>query len=417
MLRASKDMSRKPKSVHVTPLKRVVSDDSDREVTPVRKKPKACKTLEFESDEEEQQQQQQLPTDEQKMQKAIDACWKLGGKLKVPMDGFTFSPTEKHLERIFAAYARLKKQTMLTYSNLKSFNAFGGRLLLAAVSNLVDLKPKFEPTGAFIWRHQWFEEPKDVRCFHGVPMFTKEVTYRVKADSERGYQALNKGEGELEMAKNEKTPPMVLITLNKYGVCYRDQYEKRSNSFHRESCGMSFSDVEKAYAAAKNAEAFNAAAFPNSKNVEGLVMVVYCCECNYAGQQVEGRQTCKITPWVISEAKNKSIGKNESESYASVCERYPYTFVFQCCKFQGTNNPNLASARPSKQDQSKPCDFRLSYTDAIKALVLVKSLIEEFVDEPCKIHFPRFVWQECWKVKSAVAPYCNITSPDPNPFD
>ncbi|QEJ80761.1 DBP [Amniota adenovirus 1] len=413
MLRASKHVSRNRKISHVTPSKRAASDDSDQDVmeTPV-KKTKVSRALNFDDSDDMCMESDE---NEFKLQKAIDACWKLGEKFKVPMDGYTFSYNEKHLERIFSAYAKYKKQTMLTYSNMKSFNTFGGRLLFAAVCDLAGIDPKFEPTGSFIWKHQWFEEPKDVRCLHGVPMFTKEVSYRVKADSERGYQALNKGEGELETAKSEKEPPMVVIKMSKFGVCYRDQYEKKSGSFHHESCGMVFTDIDKAYAAAKNAEAFNSAAFPNSQSVDGLIMIVACCDCNYAGQQVEGRQTTKITPWVISEARSKTMSRNESDIYASACERYPYLFVFQCCKFQGSNNASGNAPRQTKQDQNKPCDFRLSYTDAVKALVLVKTLINEFM-EPCKIHIPRFAWQECWKVKNAITPYCNMTSPDPDPF-
>lgn len=450
MLRASKAITNmKYRTPHVTPAKRSAPRDNEEELlrSPVKRKPRSRRTLAFRrtdedeedevaepipapdlaaaaeeeeegeetvnEEEEEEEEEDERETDF-KIQKALDACWKLGEKFKVPTEGCTLNPTEKHLERIFAAYAKTKKQTFLTYSNVKSFHAFGGRLLFAAICDLAKLKPKFEPTGAAVWRHQWFDEPEDVRCFHGTPMFTKEISYRVKADSERGFQALKKGEGELEESKSDKDPPMVLIKMSKFAVCFKDQYERKSGSFSRDSCGVTFSDIDKAYAAAKNAEAFNAAAFPKSKSVSGLLMIVTCCECNYAGQQVEGRQTTKITPWAISEARTKSMSHTENGNYASACDQYPYVFVFQCCKFQGSNNPTGAG-RSVKQDAAKPCDFRLSYTDAIKALVLVKTMASEYLDS-CKVHIPRFVWQDCWRVKNAITPSCSITSPDPDPF-
>lgn len=332
------------------------------------------------------------------MQMALELCHKLGEHTKVDTQDFDMGPYDQTLWRIFGVYNKRNKTSQL-YSAARSINQVGGRLLYTAICCKVGLKPAFNTSGCVLWEHQWGVGAEGkVRCLHGDVMPRKENAVELTPSSEAGMNALKEGKGVL--TTNRWGRQSVRVMQDAAAVCVEDLTQKFGN-FSKASCGMIFSDSNKARTAMRNAIATTQVAFPGAKNDHLLFMPV-CCECNYGGKSCLGRQVCKMTPFSLPGLDN--VQASDVEASRAPFLKDPAVFVFQCCNFSG-----------SKRGSVKSCDFKISYCDLLSCMSSARRLWQEVFGEPMPVQFPVLKWTADLQVKNANIPDVGICN-DANPF-
>lgn len=333
--------------------------------------------------------------DDGAMQKALEMCHRLGEALKVDTNEFDMNPFDQTLCRIFAAYAR--KQRMNTiYSSPRTINLLGGRLLYAAICESAGLSPTFSASGCALWEHQWSDT--GVRCFHGDVMLKKENVTDLTPNSEAGANALREGRGLLSTNKWGKQS--VRIEQEASVVCSQDGLQKFGN-FSRQSCGLLFTDSNKAKTAMGNAIMVTQVAFPGA-NTEHLLFIPTQCECNYGGKSCLGRQLCRITPFAMPGLDNIQAEDVDAKRVPFV--KNPAVFVFQCCNYGG-----------NKRSAVRSCDFKISYCDLLNVLGQARRLWQSVFAESMSLNFPILKWGPEMQVKNATLPEVSVC-PDANPF-
>lgn len=332
------------------------------------------------------------------MQKAMELCRKLGEFTKVDTNEFDMTPFDQTLWRIFGAFNKRSRGSQL-YSSARTINQVGARLLYAAICNKLNLKPSFNPTGCVLWEHQWGSGSEGkVRCLHGDVMPRKENAVELAPSSEMGISAIREGKGIL--TTNRWGRQSVRVMHDSAAVCVEDVGVK-FGIFSKTSCGMIFSDSNKARTAMRNAIATTQVVFPGAKT-EHLLFMPICCECNYAGKSCLGRQMCKMTPFSMPGLEN--IQASDVDVTRAPFVRDPAVFVFQCCNFSG-----------SKRSSIKSCDFKISYCDLLSCLSTSRKLWNEVFGEPMPIQFPMLKWGPELQVKNANIPEVGICN-DLDPF-
>ncbi|AGS11276.1 DNA-binding protein [Duck adenovirus 1] len=329
-------------------------------------------------------------------QAALEVVYKLGEHLKVETKDVTFHPFDTGLEKLFAQTLKKAKYTPI-YSAAKSMNVVGGRLLYGAICNYVGLAPNFNPTGCSLWEHGWEE---GVRCYHSEKMILKENIIEMTPTSEAAISALKEGRGLLSSNKYGKQ--VVRIVQENSMICPEDLRQTRFGTFSNSSCGLNFTDGEKAKLAYKNATAYIQAVFPKTA-MQHLLFIVTACECNYGGQLILGKQIPKMTPYTVSGVENISV--KDLDPVKAVGVKYPAVFVFQCCNFQGQKRAGNA----------KSCEFKISLPDLIHCLITARNLWFEVMGEPMPVQFPLFKWSPALQVKNTLLPSCDVCTED-NPF-
>ncbi|AAL92454.1 DBP [Snake adenovirus 1] len=335
------------------------------------------------------------PGDEakEKVQAALELLHKFGSAFKVDTAGFSFHPESPECDKIFGAYLKNVKHVP-TYSSAKTLTSVGGRILYAATCQYVKLTPVTNLTGCTLWEHGWGQ---NLKCYHGEGMCRKKNEIEMAATSESGVAALKEGRGAVEI--NRWGRQVVKITQENYVICMED-LQSRFNQPSANSCGLSFSDSDKARSAMENATELTRSIFSQAK-MDHLLFMPICCYCNYGGKMILGRQLCKLTPFSIS--GTEGLREEDVSPVQAVSVRHPAVFVFQCCNATGGSKGKTS------------CDFKISHADLLQVLNLVRKMWLEVMGYPMPIHFPRFKWSPSLRVKNALLPEGSVNE-DENPF-
>lgn len=330
---------------------------------------------------------------EGKIQSAIEVLHKLGGALKVDTVSFTFHPEQPECDKLFSAYFKKQKYSP-TYSNVKTIGAVGGKILYTAVAKHCGLQTAANTSGCSLWYHRWSDT---LKCYHGEVMCKKKNEIEMPTTSEAGAAALKEGRGIVET--NRWGKPVVKIVQDKFVSCMEDMHQKGSQ-YSATSCGLTFTDHEKARMAMWNSESLTGSVFPNAKMEGCLFMPVYC-ECNPCGKIIMGRQLCKAVPFALS--GTEGLKETDLSPMQAISVKYPAVFVFQCCNSSGGKG------------RGNSCDFKISYPDLLQVLVMVRKMWTEIMGAPMSITFPRFKWSRSLRVQSALLPEGSIDE-EQNPF-
>lgn len=322
-------------------------------------------------------------------------------------------PTSDFWAKLVETFIKKNKPDFsLTISNSKSFLHFSGRLLASFVYDESGLNCHFNCFGANIWLHKW--NPETLRCFHGLNMISKPITYNLSPSSDEGIRAITSGEGKIEKGKNQKD----VVKLTNYNniICPEDINISWPVIHSTTSCGMNFGNKDKAKAAFLHNVNWTAAMFPRAKleDIQEKMIIVTKCFCNYGHENVQiGRQICKMTAFEIPGA-NDIDPETCNDKMMLTTHEYKQTFVFQCC------NPMTFKKNQKEKDQ-KHCDFKLSMIDVRQAMKISKDMwskLKETLDDntPCKLQLPIFTFnpkKHCFK--QAIVAQHDVES-DEDPF-
>lgn len=334
-----------------------------------------------------------------KAQEASNKLQKLANYLKIDIGSFQFLPDDNPCEKLVSTYMKTKKISTC-FSNLKTIQVVGGRVLYGVICDSTGMEANFNAYGLMLWRHGW---DVDVKCWHGEPLHQKVNEIDLAGTSENGMNAMKEGKGVVTVNKYGRS--VVRITQEHAGCCFEDKNMKFGQNAGN-SCGLSFSDTCKAKIAMNHAGQYGGCIFPNAKNqmLEYLI-VPASCMCNYGGRTIMGRQLCKVTPYTLSGAEGLNPSGMSAEQGVSC--KFPAVMVFQCC--------NTGSRRGT--DAPKQCEFKISFTDLMTAVMLVKVLWKECFGANVKLNFPVFKWKPEYRVRSAMLPVCPVAvDQDENPF-
>ncbi|AII22573.1 DBP [Lizard adenovirus 2] len=329
---------------------------------------------------------------EAKIQIALETLHKIGSALKVDTSTFTFHPDQPECDKLFAAYYKKQKHAP-TYSSTKTITYVGGRILYTAVCNHAKLVPQCNTSGCVLWDHGW---GSNLKCYHGEVMCRKKNEIEMAVTSEAGSTALKEGRGIVEM--NRFNRQVVKIVQENFVICMEDA-NQRFNQPSASSCGLSFTDLEKARVAMENSKGLTEQMFPNAKMGALLFMPVHC-ECNPGGKMLLGRQIAKITPFSLS--GTEGLKEADVSPIQAVSVRHPAVFVFQCCNASGGKG-------------KAGCDFKLSHPDLLQILNMVRKMWLEVMGSSLPITFPRFKWHQSLRVQSALLPEGPVNEEE-NPF-
>lgn len=332
----------------------------------------------------------------------------LAGIFACPAD-VNVLPTSEFWSKLVETYVKKNKPDLcLTISTSKSFYHFTGRLVASYIYAESGLHCHFNALGANIWLHQWGFEKENAdfifRCFHGIKMVPKPITYHFSPTSDEGTRAILTGEGKTERGKNQKE--VVKLTNFNNIVCSADKDCQFPTIHMPTSCGMNFGNKDKAKAAFLHNINWTCAMFPKAKrlDIENKMIIVTKCFCNYGHENIQiGRQMCKMTAYEIP-------GANDLEEDSCIDDmmkataKYKQTFIFQCC-----NPMTIKSKTNNKADinAGKHCDFKLSIIDVRNAMKTSKDiwnkLRETLPDQnipPPKLQLPLFSFdpkKHCFK--------------------
>lgn len=329
-------------------------------------------------------------------------------------------PISDYWAKLVESYCKkYKPNLLLTISTFKSFYHFTGRLLSSYVFEDCSLVCHFNALGANIWLHQWEKENDELfsfRCFHGLKMVNKPITYNLSPSSEEAVRAIMSGEGKLEKGKNQKD--VVKLTNSENIVCSYDKDVQYPTIHASNSCGINFSNHRKAKLAFLHNVHWTAAMFPkaNRNDLETKMIIVTKCFCNYGTENPQiGRQLCKITAYEIPGSGDLDEDFCTNQMLKATAQ-YKNTFVFQCC--------NPAFKKVNKSETGKHCDFKLSLIDVRLAMKVSKEIwlktkesIPEFELSDPKIKLPLFTFdprKHCFK--NAIVVDHDIENDESDPF-
>lgn len=330
-------------------------------------------------------------------------------------------PTSEYWAKLVESYCKKNKPDLrMTISNFKTFYTLTGRFLSTYVYEESGLLCHFDAIGACVWVHHW-EKTDDgltIRCFHGLKMINKPITYTLSPDSEEANKALQSGEGKIEKGKNQKDIVKLVNTENI--VCPNDKDVTFPVLHANNSCAMNFSNYRKANLAFLHNFHWTAAMFPkaNKADLESKMIIITKCFCNYGAEVPQiGRQLCKMTAYEIPGSGELDEEQCNSEMLKATA-KYKNTFVFQCC------NPTFKkSNRNERNDLGKHCDFKISLIDVRVAMNISKEMwsktreaVAEFEIAEPKLKLPIFSFdpkKHCFK--NAIVVDYDISNED-DPF-
>ncbi|AGX93343.1 DBP [turkey adenovirus 5] len=348
-------------------------------------------------------------------QRAMGIIASLCEAMDLQWQGATVRPDDSIWTKMGGTYIRKRHSDFrLTFSTYDSFNAQVGRFLAAMIYSKAGLEPKFVPGGAHVWRHGWFygREDPSPKCMHGAPMARKPRTVELNPSSEAGKRALSEQNGSIE--KNRFGRQVVVLRFDANVVCYKDGSHNGFPHPHAHgSCGMVFSDAEKAMSALRHDIDWTKAIYPNAerKRAEECVLISTNCNCNYASDRaISGRQLCKMTPYKLSGTDDISKEMLDTRADMRAHKKNPHTMVFTCC------NPQTASGgspRGPKKGE-KTCAWRLSAMDLRYAYVFATELFASVMGGTEPTHVPEFKWNDSFAFKTDVlTPVSPLQSEDP----
>lgn len=287
----------------------------------------------------------------------------------------SIEPNAEYWSKLAENFIKKRRPELsLTISNLKSVCNFTGRLFASYVYNECQLVEYIELLGVNIWFHHW--EDNELRCFHGLKMLSKPITYNLTPNSDEANRAIATGEGKMEKGK---------IKLTNYGniVCPEDINVQWPIIHASTSCGVNFGNKDKAKAAFKHNIEWTAAMFPNANKNEIMqkMIIVTKCFCNFGTDNIQlGRQMCKMTAFEIPGAADIDPATNNPMMLAT--QQYKHTFVFQCC------NPVTYKKAAKITDNQKHCDFKLSMLDIRQCMKVSKEIWNTVKDQVPELAAP-----------------------------
>ncbi|YP_068072.1 DBP [Tree shrew adenovirus 1] len=342
-----------------------------------------------------------VSSDETKWQMVMDMAVNMLTPLKVDLKDLTMLADQGTLECFQKAaqawMTERKIYTPLTYSTQKTLLSLMGRFLFHFIMTKVgesDHGGKAWPkntnvSGAVVWKHQ---SGATLSCLHGLTMLNKEQIVEMDVSSENGQRAL------------KETPEKTKITTNRWGrnvvqvrnedaMCCQFDAPLPANNFSTKSCGMFYSEGEKAKTAFKQIMALQRACYPKMDGEQ--IVIPIKCDCNWASTTpLLGRQVCKVTPFTIS--ATESIDRElvqDPKILATV--HNPAVLVFQCC------NPVYRNSRANPQ---KNCDWKISAPDVMTALQLAKQMWQHVFKEPPVVRIPEFKWSAAYQYQNTILP-------------
>lgn len=373
--------------------KEVLNSDSEEEnPAPVKKKQRVIE----DSDDEE-------PSVELGAQKAASYLEQICSKLDIKMGGNTILARDPIWAKIAGVYMRkYHSDFKLTYTTFESYNNQMGRFVAAIVYAKSGLEPKFTPGGAHVWRHGWKPDHGIVKCFHGVEMSVKEKTIELNPTSEAGKRAIAEQNGVIE--KNRFGRNVVVLRYTNNVVCAKDKDHCGFPFPHVSgSCGMSFLDSEKACSAMQHDLKWTMALYPNAnqEKIKANILISTNCFCNYASEApLQGRQTCKVTPYKLSGTEDITPAMAESQPDMKIHQTYPHTMVYTCC------NPTSGSRKTG----DNACGWKISAMDLRYAYAMALELTQNVFgrNDPTKIN--EFKWNRGFGFRTdVIAPLTPIT--------
>lgn len=384
--------------------KRLHSEGEEIVIKPVTIK-KQRKTKHIESEEEqsdhEEQPQKQKPNDAVVFgaQKAMMCLEKICGALDIKIQGATVQPDSSIWSKIGGVFMRKHHGDFrLTYSSYDSFNNQIGRFLAAMIYAKCELDPKFLPGGVYVWRHGWFED-KLPRCMHGVEMTPKPRSIELNPSSEAGKRALAEQNAIVE--KNKFGRPVVVVRYENNAVCFKDATHSGFPHPHASgSCGMVFSDHEKAMSAMKHDAMWTMALYPNADNkkLEELILMCACCVCNYASETpIAGRQLCRMVAYTISGSDDITTEMAKARGDMKAHKTHPHTIVYTCCNPQSPN-----AGRQASRKTEKTCAWKISAMDLRYALIFAKEIFSTVFGTSQNANLCHFKWSEALAFKTDV---------------
>lgn len=342
-----------------------------------------------------------MMANEVKYQAAMDVAVSILVPLKVDIKNLTLLPDQPTLECFTkAAQAWMSEKRVsptLTYTTGKTFKTMVGRLLFSFVTKQAGLNcGNWEPSGLALWRHNCSPE-KGLHCFHGTPMISKEHMIEMDLASENAQRALKETPQRAKVVAN-KWGRQVVQLLNNDAACCPHDVACAPGSFSNKSCGMFYTEGLKALTAFSQISAYQRACYPNMSKSEELIVIPVKCDCNWANSPtpIQGRQICKISPFVLNGLSG--VDKNQVEDERVLASlNNPAVLVFQCCNpvYRGSKNAS----------STKNCDFKISAPDLITAVQLAKKIWNDLVKtEPAPLSFAEFKWSPQLQVQNTVLP-------------
>lgn len=389
-----------PKAKRPTKRRRAIDEPSSPASSHQKRRAKV-----IESDEEQHDKKKEskmstkllLDQNEQKWQKAMDIALSVISQSKVDTKDLTLLPDHGTMECLRkAAQAWLneqKKFVPLTFSTQKSLQTVMARFLLDFILKSAEVTPlEWNPNGCVVWDHHIEDK---LHCLHGLAMINKEQIVEMDISSEGGQRALKETPEKAKIVNNKWGRSVVQVKNSDAMCCYYDM-KSPLNSYSAESCGHSYTDGVKALQAFNQISAFLKASYPQMPKAGQLLLMPVVCECNYGYQvsQLLGRQTCKVTPFTLSAIANvEPSPAMDPKVLATV--NHPAILVFQCC------NPIF---RHTKANPQKNCDFKISATDVITALQLVKQMWVSRTGMKAPVAIQEFKWQPHLRVQNTLLP-------------
>lgn len=344
--------------------------------------------------------------DEQRWQRGIELAMSIFLPLKVDAPDFTLLPTLASVEYFRKAVVAFMKQESkimsYTFTNPKTFQSMVGRLLLHCVIKKSEIgSEEINPSALVLWDHKSATERPT--CFHGKAMLIKEQVIEMDLNSERGQQAIKEQAEKAKIVAN-KWGRQVVQLKNSDAVCCVEDAKMTGNNFSGSSCGLSYTEGQKAVVAFRQAGAFQAAYFPSMEDrAKRFIPIPIKCDCNYdSSAPMLGRQLPKITPFQLNISTSLADTVVDPKLVASI--NNPAVLVFQCC------NPVYSKSKPNA---SKNCDFKISSVDLVAAIQLAKIMWQKLFQETPKIMFPEFVWEAKYQYQTSILPQLQEFTNDP----
>lgn len=316
--------------------------------------------------------------------------------LKVDHKGLTLLPDNETLEcfkKAAQAFLTEKKIFLpLTFSSNPSFKHLVARFLYHFIMKASGIGNDANPSGCVVWKHGCEDS---LHCLHGLTMIQKEALVEMDLNSEAAQRVLKETPERAKVTPNRWGRNVVQIKNEDAYCCPHDVNMPGTNNYSPKSCGLSFTDGNKALMAFKQFMEFQGACYPKMATSRSHMLIPLKCECNWNNSlPLLGRQVCKLTPFAVQATSHVDKSLIDDPKMLATLN-HPAMLVFQCC------NPVYKS---SKANPQKNCDFKVSVVDVMGALQVAKQMWGELVKSPVPTRFPEFKWAPEFQVQNTILP-------------
>ncbi|UZF96929.1 DNA binding protein [Bovine adenovirus 10] len=335
-------------------------------------------------------------------QKAMDLAVQILQPLKVDIKELTLVPDAYKFRNFRKAMPKLgcndkKIHLNLTFSTQKTVTTLMGRFIFSFVLRAGGMAPSnWNPTGCVIWNHKCLD---NLKCFHGLTMVSKDQLVEMDVTSENAQRALKETPQKAKITTNRWGRSIVQLKNEDAACCFHDA-SCNAGTFSNKSCGLFYTEGQKALQAFKQIMEFQKACYPKMANAMSHLLLPIKCDCNWGTGYMPllGRQMCKVTPFSMSAAANVEKHLIDDPKLLATVQ-HPSILVFQCC------NPVY---RHSKANPQKNCDFKISAPDVILALQLAKQMWSSLINCPVPLVLEEFKWQTQYQYQNTILPVAYV---------